>query len=42
MRLLINANVYGWRMTGLMGKGGEWFLGWSRRRDYGVHRWMEE
>ena len=31
MRLLINANVFGWRMTGLMPKGAGWFFGFSRR-----------
>jgi hypothetical protein len=31
MKLLINANVFGWRMTGLLGKDGAWFFGWSRR-----------
>lgn len=30
MRLLLRANVYGWVMTGLMGKGGKWFIGYSR------------
>ena len=32
MRLLLNANVYGWRMTGLMPKGARWFFGLSRAR----------
>ncbi len=31
MRLLINANVFGWRMTGLMPTGAAWFFGISRR-----------
>jgi hypothetical protein len=31
MRLLINANVFGWRMTGLMPKGAKWFFGFSRQ-----------
>lgn len=31
MRLLINANVFGWRMTGLMPKSADWFIGFSRR-----------
>ena len=31
MRLLINANVFGWRMTGLMPKSARWFFGLSRR-----------
>jgi hypothetical protein len=31
MRVLINANVYGWTMTGLLGAGGAWFLGHSKR-----------
>ncbi len=31
MRLLINANVFGWKMTGLMPKGAGWFFGFSRR-----------
>lgn len=33
MKPLLNANVYGWRMTGLLGKGGAWFFGYSRRPD---------
>jgi hypothetical protein len=33
MKVLINRNVWGWRMTGLLGKGGAWFLGWSCRPD---------
>jgi hypothetical protein len=28
---LFYANVYGWRMTGLLGPGGSWFLGLSTR-----------
>lgn len=31
MRLLFAANVFGWRMTGLMGAGAAWFLGFSKR-----------
>lgn len=31
MKLLLGADVYGWRMTGLLGEGGTWFLGHSRR-----------
>jgi hypothetical protein len=31
MKLLVNANVYGWTMTGLLGDGGAWFLGHSKR-----------
>lgn len=31
MKLLINENVYGWRMTGLLGRDGAWFFGFSRR-----------
>jgi hypothetical protein len=31
MRLLINTNVFGWQMTGLMPKGAGWFFGISRR-----------
>lgn len=44
MRLLINAHVYGWRMTGLMGAGGHWFLGFSRSPDApvpGLVRWLK-
>jgi hypothetical protein len=33
MRLLLNDYVYGWRMSGLLGKDGAWFLGYSRRPD---------
>lgn len=29
MRLLFNENIYGYRMTGLLGKGGKWFIGFS-------------
>jgi hypothetical protein len=31
MKVLINADVYGWKMTGLLGAGGAWFLGHSKR-----------
>lgn len=31
MKILIRANVYGWIMTGLLGKKAEWFFGYSRR-----------
>jgi hypothetical protein len=31
MRVLINENVYGWTMTGLLGEGGAWFFGHSKR-----------
>lgn len=31
MKLLLLADVFGWRMTGLMGDGGAWFIGYSRR-----------
>ena len=31
MKLLLNADVYGWRMTGLLGKDGAWFAGFSSR-----------
>ncbi len=30
MKLLINANIYGWVMTGLLGKNARWFFGFSR------------
>ena len=38
MRFLVNAQVFGWRMTGLMPYGAQWFLGFSRacRPDDGV------
>lgn len=29
MRLLINEDIYGWRMTGLIDKQGRWFAGVS-------------
>lgn len=29
--LLLYANVYGWRMTGLLGRDGAWFIGHSYR-----------
>ena len=31
MRLLINENIFGWRMTGLLPKGNRWFFGFSRQ-----------
>lgn len=31
MKILVNANVYGWRMTGLLGKGAKWFFGFSKK-----------
>ena len=36
MKLLWNANVFGWHMTGLLGKGAEWFFGFSRKPARGV------
>lgn len=30
MKLLLNDNVFGWRMTGIIGKDAKWFLGFSR------------
>lgn len=36
MKLLLNANVYGWRMTGLLGKDGAWFVGFSKRPTQGA------
>lgn len=30
MRLLYRENVYGWIMTGLLGKEGKWFIGFSK------------
>jgi hypothetical protein len=29
MRFVFNKDVYGWRMTGIIGAGGRWFLGYS-------------
>lgn len=29
MKILFVENVYGWVMTGLLGKDGKWFLGYS-------------
>lgn len=31
MKLLWRADVYGWRMTGLLGKSAAWFIGLSKR-----------
>ena len=31
MKLLIRRNVFGWVMTGLLGKDAKWFLGFSRQ-----------
>lgn len=31
MKLLLNADLYDWRMTGLLGNGGRWFIGFSKR-----------
>jgi hypothetical protein len=31
MKVLIAADVYGWTMTGFLGAGGKWFLGFSTR-----------
>lgn len=30
MKLLIRENVFGWIMTGLIGKDAKWFLGFSK------------
>jgi len=35
MRILLNENIYSWWMTGLLGKGGKWFIGFSRAPKYG-------
>lgn len=29
MKILIHKNVFGWRMTGLIGNDNKWFLGFS-------------
>lgn len=29
MKIVINKNVYGWVMTGIIGKDGKWFIGYS-------------
>lgn len=31
MKILIRADVYGWRMTGLLGREARWFIGYSQR-----------
>jgi hypothetical protein len=33
MRLLFNETIYGWRMSGLMGREAAWFLGFIRIPD---------
>jgi hypothetical protein len=30
MKLLFRSNVYGWRMTGILGNNAKWFIGLSR------------
>lgn len=30
MRLMINTNVYGWIMWGILGKDAKWFLGFTK------------
>lgn len=30
MKVLINKKVFGWKMTGLLGKDGKWFFGFSK------------
>ena len=30
MKILVNENVFGWIMTGLLGKDAKWFLGYSK------------
>ena len=34
MKLLLNENVYGWKMTGLIGSDGAWFIGFSKRPEF--------
>ncbi len=31
MKVLINANVYGWVMWGFLGKNAKWFFGFSKQ-----------
>lgn len=31
MRILFRADVCGWRMTGLLGRDGAWFFGFSKK-----------
>ena len=30
MKLYFGEYVYGWKMYGIVGKGGKWFLGYSK------------
>ncbi len=30
MKLVFNEKIYGWMMTGIIGTGGLWFLGYSK------------
>lgn len=41
MRVLFNTAIYGWKMSGLLGKGGAWFVGFSRQLAKEEARWEE-
>jgi hypothetical protein len=36
MQLLINEDIFGWKLTGLLGKDAKWFLGYSLVSDLAV------
>ncbi len=36
MKLLINEDIFGWKLTGLLGKDAKWFLGYSLVSDLAV------
>lgn len=33
MKLILNDVIESWKLTGLIGKGGRWFLGYSKQND---------
>ena len=38
--MLINENVYGWYMTGIIGNSGKWFLGFSQAPTLVQNGWI--
>ena len=42
MKFLFRENVFGWNMTGLMGTGGAWFVGYSKKPPLPPHDFEKE
>lgn len=38
MKILLSSNVYRWKMTGILGKNGKWFFGYSTRKNAKIEK----